>query len=147
MPYCTQSDLLEQITEAELVQLTVDDDSETPDAAVIARAIADADAEIDSYCSRYPLPFDPVPDIIRKISVDIALYNLYSRRQNSVTEERTKRYDNAIRFLRDAARGLVSLGINSPPSTSAGLPGASTRRADRIFTIGRNGEHGTLDTW
>ena len=56
MAYSTQTDLLEQITEDELIQLTDDADAGAVDSDAVTRAIVDADAEIDGYCgSRYDL--------------------------------------------------------------------------------------------
>ena len=75
MPYATQADILDQLDEDILIQLT--DDADTGDVVddVVTRAIADADAEIDGYCGkRYSVPFDTVPPIIRKFAVDIAIY-------------------------------------------------------------------------
>jgi len=68
MSYSAQSDLLEQISEDKLIQLTDDLDAGTIDTDVITRAIADADAQIDSYCGkRYNVPFSTVPTMIRKL--------------------------------------------------------------------------------
>ncbi|MFH2011683.1 MAG: DUF1320 domain-containing protein [Pseudomonadota bacterium] len=115
MAYSVQTDMEEQISQNELIQLTDDEDTGEVDTDVLSRAIADADAEIDSYCAnRYTVPFSPVPAMIRKLSVDIAIYNLFSRRALDVSDERQQRYDNAIRFLRDLAKGLISLGAESP---------------------------------
>lgn len=150
MAYSAQSDLEEQISEDELVQLTDDAGSASVDSSVITRAVADADAEIDSYCgSRYTVPFSPVPVIIRKFSVDMAIYNLFSRRSLKIPEERQKRYENAIRFLRDLAKGLISLGADSPSEPSDGLPQATRTKADRAFSLGKtsDGSVGSLDNY
>ena len=75
MAYCVQSDLTEAIHEDVLVDLTDDDNLGVVDASRVERAIADADAEINAYCGvRYSVPFDTTPALIRKLSVDIALY-------------------------------------------------------------------------
>jgi len=151
MAYSTQTDLEEQLSNAELIDLTDDAGSGSVDTSVVARAIADADAEIDSYCSsRYPAPFSPVPVIIRKYSVDMAIYHLFSRRAvMKLPEERQKRYDNAIRFLRDVARDLISLGADAPAEPSAGLPQATRTKDDRIFTLGKTSDSsvGSLDNY
>ena len=136
MPYCTQSDILKQIAEAAVIQLTDDSGTGAIVTAVVTAAIADADAEIDAYCSgRYPVPFSPVPDMVRKLSVDIAIYNLFSRRAEiTIGEDRKGRYDNSIRFLRDVSQGKASLGGDAPAETDASLPQATTAKEDRIFT-------------
>ena len=150
MSYCTQTDLEEQIEPDDLIALTDDDGTGAVDTTVIARAIADADAEIESYCgTRYSLPFSPVPAMIRKVSVDISIYNLHSRRNLKIPEERQKRYDNVIRFLRDLAKGLISLGSDAPAEPDNGLPQASTVKTDKIFTTGKSsdGSAGSLDNY
>ncbi|MEW6427325.1 MAG: DUF1320 domain-containing protein [Thermodesulfobacteriota bacterium] len=134
MPYCTIDDITEQLPNEELLGLTDDDDLGAVDTAKVARAIADADAEIDSYCGRgnYQLPFLPVPEIIRKRSVDIAIYNLYARRRGA-PEDRKQRYADAIVWLRGVSSGLVTLGVEDPSGNppDGGLPEFSTDR--RVF--------------
>jgi phage gp36-like protein len=101
---------------------------------VVARAIADADAEIDSYCGvRYSVPFSTVPPVILKFSVDIAIYNLYARRKGA-PEDRKTRYDNAVRFLKDVSKGLASLGKDDPDSTPAERHMPDIDQSDRLFT-------------
>jgi len=134
MAYSTQSDLLEQISEDKLIQLTDDLDAGTIDADVITRAIADADAQIDSYCgTRYEVPLSPVPVVVRKLSVDIAIYNLYARRKG-VPEDRQKRFEDAIRFLKDVSKGIATLGADEPADDTDSGPEATTKKSDRIFT-------------
>jgi len=149
MAYCIQNDILEQVDEDVLIQLTDDDDAGVVDADVVTRAIADADAEIDSYCgARYNLPFYPVPEMVRKLSVDIAIYNLFARRKGA-PDDRKKRYDDAIRFLRDIAKGIGTLGADAPADDDDSGPEASTIKSDRIFSRGRtsDGSTGSLDNY
>ena len=48
---------------------------------VVEEAIAKADGEIDAYLGlRYQLPLMGIPAQVRSLSVEIALYHLYSRR-------------------------------------------------------------------
>lgn len=143
MSYCTQSDLLEQISESKLIQLTDDADIGSIDADVITRAIADADAEIDGYAAvRYDVPFSPVPVSIRKRSVDITIYNLYARRSGA-PEDRRIRYNDAIRFLKDLSKGIVAIGSDGPVIDSDGGPEATPPKSDRIFTQGRSSDSST----
>ncbi len=122
MAYCTQADILERLPQDILVQLTDDDDTGQVDAPVVQRAIADADAEIDGYVgTRHQVPLSPVPDLLRKLSVEIAIYHLYSRRRGAPDEWR-QRYDDAIRLLRDLAAGKISLGVYDPQGSPAGSP-------------------------
>lgn len=149
MAYSLQADLLEQISEDKLTQLTDDDDTGSIDSDVITRAIADADAEIDGYAGTlYDVPFSPVPVSIRKRSVDIAIYNLYARRKGA-PEDRRIRYNDAIRFLKDLSKGIVTVGADGPAVDADGRPEATTTKSDRIFSVGRDSDSsvGSLDNY
>ena len=133
MPYCTKDDLLKKRSQDELIQLTDDEGTGFIVDSIIMKNISEADGEIDSYCKKkYNLPFNPVPEIINKLSVDIAIYNLYSRRQDLTNEVVIKRYDDAIKFLKDIARGLVEISAESPPAAASGQVGEFTAN-ERIF--------------
>lgn len=134
MAYCSQSNLLDQISEDDLIQLTDDDDTGAVDTDVVDQAIADADAEINSYCGvRHSVPFSTVPPMVLKLSVDITIYNLYSRRRGA-PDERKERYDNAIRYLKDVAKGLVTLGEDDPESTPSESSSPDISSNTRIFS-------------
>ncbi len=114
MPYCTVDDIRNQVEEARLVQLTDDEGAGVVAVERVSRAISDADEEINSYLGmRMRVPLDPAPEAVRRLSVDLALYNLYSRREN-IPENRSERYRNAIRILEKAAAGKISLGRADP---------------------------------
>ena len=133
MAYSTQSDLLGEISEAELAQLTSDADG-VIDALVVASAINDADAEIDGYVAvRYAVPLSPVPALIKKFSTKIALYNLFSRRSNrlgGVDETVAKNRDNAVAALKEISRGTVTLGVDPAPeqNTAGGFKSSADER-------------------
>lgn len=134
MAYCTPDDILEVLPAEQLTALTDDAGAGVLDESVVARAIADAEAEIDSYCAaRYPVPFAPAPVMIRKVAVDIAVYNLFARRRGA-PPERKERYDHAVRFLRAVADGQVTLGAGAPTASAADGIEASRDRAERLFT-------------
>ena len=115
MAYSTQDDILNQLDEDTLIQLTDDEGTGAVDTDVVTRAIADADATIDAYCQgRYLVPLDPVPGKIRQISVDIAVYNLFSRRRGA-PDDRKDRNKEAIRFLERVAEGKIGLGVQPNP--------------------------------
>jgi len=135
MPYSTISDVQDQLSEAELIGLTDDAAAGAVDTDVVARAIADADEEIDGYAgSRTKVPLSPVPGIIRKYSVDVAIYNLYARRQNSIPEIREKRYDNAVKFLAKVATGAITLGADDPEGNPPSTSGIAVRFAPSVMT-------------
>jgi phage gp36-like protein len=133
MAYSAQTDITEALDEAELIELTDDEGMGTVDESVVTRAIADADATIDAYCqAKYTVPLTSTPDKIRQISVDIAVYNLYSRRL-SVPEHRTARYKEALRFLEKITEGKISLGAAEPAAEATGHE-ANVDYSTRIFT-------------
>ena len=134
MPYCILDDISEQIPEEELISLTDDANVGVIDTSITDRAVADADAEIDGYCGRqYSVPLDPVPGIIRKFSVDICIYNLFSRRQGAPEDRRT-RYKDAIKFLENVAKGIVTLGVDDPDSTPSDTHAPQISSSERIFS-------------
>lgn len=150
MAYSTKSDILEQLDEAVLIQLTDDDGIGAVDDDKVIRAIADADATIDAYCQgRYSVPLDPAPAKIRQIGVDIDIYNLYSRRGDAAPDIRQDRYKEAIRFLERVSDGKVTLGGDAPAQDSDGGPEATTAKSDRVFSGGRDSDSssGTLDNY
>lgn len=149
MAYCTQSDIEKQLPQEELVQLTDDDGDGLPDTGVVDEAIAEADAEIDSYlAARYSLPLASVPVLLKKLSVDIAIWNLYSRR--AVDEPvRKERYQAAVKLLQAIAEGRASLGVDPEPGCGGQEILKSRSSSDRTFTIGKasTGETGSLDNY
>jgi phage gp36-like protein len=131
MPYATQADILERYGEDVLYALADRNRDGTLDEEAISRALVDATAEIDSYlASRYPLPLSATPKIVVILCADIALYRLSP---DHVTEERRKRYEDAVKMLRLISDGKMSLGIetqDSPVQRSE----ISVQAPSRIFT-------------
>jgi phage gp36-like protein len=110
MAYCSEDDLLKMIPQSDLADLTVES-GEVPDSLIIAEAISKADAEIDSYLGvRYVTPLTPTPSQVKALSVDLAIYHLFSRR-SIVPPARQKNYDAAVAFLKQVAAGeMVIVG-------------------------------------
>lgn len=138
MAYCTKTDIEKMIPATDVTALTDDEGTGAQVAARVSEAIAQADAEIDSYCGgRYAVPFTSVPDIIKKCSVDIAIYNLYSRRVETIPDTRSERYRNAIRQLEGIAKGTITIGEDPEPAASSNASYAECNKteSDRIFTM------------
>ncbi len=122
MAYSTQDDLLSMIPEAELAALTAESGG-VPDIQVVAEAISRADAEIDAACGlRYAVPFSPVPERVKNLSADLAIYHLYTRSSVAPDVWRQK-YEDVLDFLK-----LLSLG-QATLAGSGGEPSATTREA------------------
>ncbi len=125
MAYSTQDDLLTMISQAELAALTAEA-GEIPDGQVVAEAISRADAEIDASCGlRYTVPFAPVPERVKTLSADLAIYHLYSRR-SAAPEVWRQKYQDALAFLKQVAAGQATL------AGSGGEPAAAAREAAEI---------------
>ena len=140
MSYSTIEDLIKLIPREALIQLTDDENADAPVAARVEEAIRQADSEIDSYCAvKYETPFDPVPDIVKKCSVDIAVYNLYSRRVEDIPPARSERYRNALRELEGIAKGTISIGMGAAvePPAKDGSPANTKAADDRTVTKSR----------
>jgi len=134
MTYATQQHMVDRFGETELIQLTDRDNTGAIDSNVLARAIADADAEINGYLiGQYALPLASTPDILITYACDIVRYRLYDDR---ATEQVTKRYDAALKFLRMVAEGKIALGLdqtgNAPPTQG----GPAYDGDERVFTRG-----------
>jgi len=133
MAYSTENDLLTMIPLKELAELTTDS-GETPDSLVVAEAISRADAEIDAYVGkRYQLPLMPVPDQVKGLSIDMALYHLYSRRSVAPTVRRQK-YEAAVAFLKQVAAGEAVVEGASGLLTETTQVGSEFSSATRVFT-------------
>jgi phage gp36-like protein len=114
-----------------IIQLTDDEATGSLNQARVDEAIAQADAEIDSYCGeRYSVPFTTAPDIVKKLSVDIATYNLYSRLVRDMPEVRSERYHTSIKQLEAIAKGNISLGADPAPSAHSEGRAETNRQTD-----------------
>ena len=127
MPYATRSDCVARRGEG-LVSIVEDGDQGRLDLA-----LGDATAEIDSYIgARHGVPLDPVPAVVKRFCVDIALH-LCADTADRSTEEMEARYKRAIAWLRDVSRGSVSLGPRDPdPPERAGA--GSVTGSPRVFS-------------
>lgn len=129
MNYATTQDMIDRFGQDELVQLTDRSGAGVIDQVVLGRALADADADIDSYLgSRYTLPLPSVPSVLVRVGADIARYYLYGERINDLVKTR---YDAAITFLQQVAKGLATLedvAANQVVSESGGVQFVAGRR-------------------
>jgi phage gp36-like protein len=133
MAYCSADDLLKMIPQAELADLTVES-GEVPDSLIILEAISRAEAEIDSYLGvKYVVPFSPAPEQVKSLTVDLAIYHLYSRR-SIVPPVRQQKYEAAVAILKQVVAGeMVIVGpAGEPPSVAKEVADATS--AVRYFS-------------
>ena len=132
MPYATQQDIIDRYGDDALIVASDRDGDGLVDVDTVSKALADATADIDSYVARkYALPLPTVPDVLVRICVDIAMYRL-SPEPGVGTEDRRTRYDDAIAFLKDVAKGVAGLGLEESPPTSVGA--VTVAGPSRVFS-------------
>lgn len=101
-------------------------------------AIKDATEEAESYIAvQYSLPLIAVPEVLKGKLCDIARYRLMS---NRATDEVSKRYENAIAWLRRLSRKEVIL--NLPPATDGSVP--PTQERDSRVAVGSSDYNGVF---
>jgi len=132
MTYATQQNLIDRFGEQEIVQLTDRDGTGVIDAAVVTKALEDADGEINARIAlKYTVPLTPVPTIVVRLAADIARYFLYEDR---VTEAVKARYDAVIRLLEQVGAGRASLGPDAVGAEPSVAGGPEAEAPERIFT-------------
>jgi phage gp36-like protein len=140
MAYITQSDLTEQLSNTELIQITDDQRLGIVDPSVINKAIVSAESEVNGYlATRYAVPVAaPVPDLVKKLSLDITIYNLYRRRKRISEDVRTA-HEDALKKLEQIAKGMITLGINPLPAASTQGSSGEVFGPDRVFDLDKLG--------
>lgn len=135
MSYCSLDDLKKAIPEENLIQLTDDAQTGVIDNEVIDDAIAYAGQLIDGYLrGRYSVPLDPVPELIRRLAVDMAVFHLYSRRfELEMPQSMIDRRKEIIRLLEQIQQGKVQLGIETDKSPGQGYYQSNKTEEDRFF--------------
>jgi phage gp36-like protein len=113
MAYCSTSDLIKRIPEQELIQLTDDAGAGVINAGIVTAAVAAADGKIDSYIRNiYTVPLASVPELVKQISIDLALFNLFTRRfqTGDIPQAVVLRHNDALADLVRIQRGDVDIG-------------------------------------
>jgi phage gp36-like protein len=128
MSYCSYDDIRGIVPDEVLIQLTDDANIGEVDTAKVTDAIDNAGSAVDGYAAgRYAVPFAPVPRLIMVTTLDIAIYNLFSRREN-VPENRKDRYKNAIKTCEALADGKLTIGeAEAPPVEASGVIKVASR--------------------
>lgn len=137
MAYSDLAALQQRMPEQTLIDLTDDTGAGTVDEDVIGRAIADADTEIDSYLyGRYPVPVDPVPALLQRLSLDLSVEILYGRRPDLDMPEAVKAAAKNARALlaRIAAKDAHLPSVAEADTSGTSSAGAVFVAEDRLFT-------------
>lgn len=108
--YAQLSDLIKLYGEQTLITLTDKDNNQQLQADVADYALENASQTIDSYIGgRVDLPLKSPPVVLTRHCCVIARYFLEG---HFATEQARKDYEDSIKFLRDVASGLVTLGLD-----------------------------------
>jgi phage gp36-like protein len=136
MPYSTRSDILNQLDESTLMQLTSDTGAVIDD-VVVSRAIFKADSIVNSYAGKkYVVPFDPVPEVVNTTSASVAIYLLFQQKSSKVggvSDSVRKAYEDAISWLKDVSVGKAVIDGAIPALANPKTTGGSMTADKRIF--------------
>ncbi len=112
MAYSNIDDLKELLPESILVEISNDQvAADEIDMNAIEAAIRKADSMINGYVGvQKQVPLDPVPGMIKTISANLAVYNLY-RRRNMVPEIWQDQYKADTAVLLKISSGQISIGV------------------------------------
>ena len=105
----------------------------------ITNSLQAASSLMDRYIAvRYTVPLVVVPDDLVRVCCDIGMY-LLCPTAGTITEQKQKRYDQAVAFLKDLSSGKATLGAQQNEEVAAvtadiqnyGPPRALTRETMR----------------
>lgn len=133
MSYATKQDYIDRYGIEELAQLTdrQDPGSGLVDDDPVTAALADADAEINSYLAvKMATPVSPVPRILIGRAAAIARYLLWKDR---ASERVRTDYADALTWLAKVSRGEISLGDNVGATTPASAGAPQMVAPERVF--------------
>jgi len=136
--YCTKTDMITTFGEPELIQITDRENTGVIDDAVLDTAITTAQAEINVWLEgRYSLPLPSVPEVLRRIAMDMTRYFLSGDINGDHPVAR--RYAEQTKLLHAISRGQASLGLDSA--------GVTTTAVDTVqISQGRN-DFGDRSRW
>ncbi len=134
MAYSTLTDIEKSLPQDIIIQLTDDDNIGIVNQGVVDEAIAWADDVIDNHVrGKYPVPLNPVPDMVKKISVDLSIYFLYNRRfETDIPDGILVRYKNAMALLDKIQKGQIQLNVDTADKNTSEIRVNKTEE-DRDF--------------
>jgi len=110
------------------------DGSGSADTGVLAAALTAATEEIDSYVGvKYNLPLAVIPGVLMRVCCDLAMYH-GSINSPAMTEDKETRYGQRIKWLKDLAKGMTTLGISEEQVVKNDTVTLSSDSETRLFT-------------
>lgn len=148
MAYCTESDIEQRLPTTMLAQLTDDSAGSSVDSAIVTRAIADADSEINTYLrGKHSVPLSTVPDSVRRWSVILSIWYLYARRIDvAVPDTLNADYNRVLSQLKDVRDNKIMIDDSTSDANTAAYYKTNKTSSSRIFTSNDN-ETGRLDRY
>lgn len=132
MAYIDLQDLLDELGEDILVQLTDNEGEGEIDQARIAKAIEYAKGAFDALArTRYLIPVPSTP-LVKSLNLDLAVFHLYKSRSTvdeGVYKIRKNANDDAIKFLTSISQGKAALDVPADEETKE-----NPATGDRILT-------------
>lgn len=112
MTYATQSDLINQFGEAEVISISDRGLTGVVDTIVVEGGLQRASDMMDSYlAARYTLPLTIVPQMLVDICCEIARYKLLGA-EATETDAARNRYKDAVRLLEQVRDGKLDIGLS-----------------------------------
>lgn len=115
MNYITINDLLIEFSTQELAKLTGDPTGNHINTNRIELAIKQAQSEVDAYLSdNYILPLSNVPDLIKNLTYELTVYNIYSQyyKNSEITEQVKWRRLNSLSILKLLKNNEIIINAN-----------------------------------
>jgi len=132
MAYITKDELEKRLSKEYLLMIADDDQDGVLDEQVIDEAISQAQSEVDTYIgTRYEVPISDPPQVVKKLTADLAIYYLHMRKDN-MPEAVQKLYDGALKLLTLIAQGKVTLGVTEEAEQTSGSA-IMIKARDRLF--------------
>ena len=149
MAYSVKADILVQLPEVRLAQLTNDVDGSTVVDSVVTAMIAKADNQINSYCrgkSNLPFVVANTPRV-KDWSVGLTIWNLYKRRVDlSIPDAIETDHDDIISELKGVRDGKILIDDPESAANTASFYKSNGDDKNVLFTTNKRG-NGTLDQY
>lgn len=121
MSYITLQDLVDELGEEKLIQLTDNNRTGQVDYAKVNKALSFAIGTFDSYArTRYTIPVQTT-ELVKSKCLDLAVYKLKRDRASSadaIDKLRKELYDPTIKFLEALQSGKAALDVPSVEETA-----------------------------
>jgi phage gp36-like protein len=137
--YCTIEDIIGNIPEKTVRELTSDSDSDTVNVDIVNAKINERGTYIDSYLNnQYTLPITNAQDlsILKSICIELVIFELYKRKhQYEITDTMMFNYNNTISILKEIQSGKKTLFTGHSTKSSSCI--IVSKRRDNLREIER----------